>query len=143
MGFLAISLFLCFSYWGGPRWWTWAASWCSCVTKDTSSTVMVSAVSDSTFSSEFSTPTWIFSTIPMVKVGCLHRLEGVIYHHESMPACASHSSRSPNKESGCTSVPHDTRTVYNGRLVCITLHVMAQRLWVKFKTVIIVYRLPM
>ena len=49
-------------------------------------------------------------------------------------ACASHASRGPNKESSCVSVPHDTRTVCNGGIVCFTLHVIAQRLWVKFKT---------
>ena len=47
---------------------------------------MVSAVSDSTFSSKFSTPTWTFSSISMVKVRCLHRLESVIYHYVSVPA---------------------------------------------------------
>ena len=76
----------------------------------------------------------------MVKVGCLHRLEGVIYHYESVsvpPMPPEVPTRNP-----VVPVCHMAQ-VCNGRLVCFTLHVMAQRLWVKFKTVIAVCRLPM
>ena len=85
----------CFEYWDGPRWATWTASWCNSVTEYNVVCGLVtqqlpefqhiSGIFSKILTS--STPTWTFSsqTIPMVKVRCLHRLEGVIYCYESVP----------------------------------------------------------
>ena len=66
--------------------------------------------------SKFSTPTWTFSTIPKGQGWMSTQIEGCdLLLWEC--GCASHASRSPNKEFSCASVPHGTGTVCNCRFV--------------------------